>query len=495
MRKWKTGTVEAFLLLVGLWAAPVPAGAVQPVRTSAVQPVGVSADGHWPEYRGRKVLLIGDSVTQGWMELGKDFNQEAYINALAARGINVLMLWSYIGITDQTRDPRIGYDAPEIWPWARSGSGFDLNRFDPAYFDRLRALVVYAAQKGIVVLITVHDGWTKTRFAGHPFNQALGGPLSDRKQYVQLHDYKTEMPATFDPAWDRPQKHQYFLERFCDRLIQTTADQPNVLYEMFNEGEWYNPKNLRAFEVHFLSFFKARTARPLLVNADAIRGAGFRGESACDVISYHQPNWTTSTSARDAFNKFAPEFAKTPAKPFFFTEPVPEYQGGTGLFDALMRLMWGTAMSGAGFVVQNDTSFGFAPRTKMALHRGDRDVVLDLEGHCARFFNAPGIDLDGMSPQGALASGGVCLARPGKEYVVYSQNGESVTVDLSGAAGQFSGRFYNPRKGLYTPELTIAGGDRRTITKPTPTDWVLHLVSRSRHYPATSTMGTSAPAE
>ena len=119
---------------------------MQPACATA-QPVVVGPDGHWLEFNGKKALLIGDSVTQGWMELGANFNQNAYVDALASRGINVLMLWSYIGITDQVGDARIGYDAPEIWPWARAGNTFDLGSSNGVYFDRLRALVQYAASK------------------------------------------------------------------------------------------------------------------------------------------------------------------------------------------------------------------------------------------------------------------------------------------------------------------------------------------------------------
>jgi len=93
------------------------------------------------------------------------------------------MLWSFKG-TDarrQQQDKRIGYDAPELWPWAGSPEtrSFDLHRFNPAYFERLKQLVADAESRRMVVLVTVHDGWTKTSFDGHPFNCALGnGPLS-----------------------------------------------------------------------------------------------------------------------------------------------------------------------------------------------------------------------------------------------------------------------------------------------------------------------------
>ena len=88
-----------------------------------------------------------------------------------------------------------------------------------------------------ITATTLHDGWTKTKFAGHPFNIANGGPLTDKTQFVELHDYDHEMPSLFDPQWTRQQKHQFYLERFCEKLLQATAETPNVMFEIFNEGE------------------------------------------------------------------------------------------------------------------------------------------------------------------------------------------------------------------------------------------------------------------
>ena len=439
-------------------------------------PLSVSAGGHFLVWRGKKALLVGDSVTQGWFECGTNFNTNGYVDALTSRGINVLMIWSYIGITDQVGDARIGYDAPEIWPWVKNGSTFDLTQLNDAYFNRLRSLVQYANSKDIVVLITIHDGWTKTRFPGHPFNSAVGGPLTDKSQYVELSDYNNEMPVTYNPSWNRQQKNQYFMERYCDRIIQATSDLAGVIYEMFNEGEWYNQTNLGNFEAHFLNFFKARSTRITMNNGKTIGSVNFRNVANCNSISYHFPNWSSSTNATDSFNTFAPEWTGTPVKPFFFSEPVPEYQGDSSLHKALTRLMWGTVLAGSGFVVQNDCSFGWDPHTAIAAQAANRDAVYDLEGHCCRFLNASGISVGSISPQASLASTGVCMADTGKEYVVWTQT-QSFTVNLSAAGGTCICRYYNPRTGAFGSTFYVAGGQASTaFTAPDANDWVLHIV-------------------
>src|SRR3989344_6027645 len=421
-------------------------------------PIKVSADGHFLEYKGRKVLLIGDSVTQGWMELGSNFNQTDYLNTLSAKGINAVLLWAYIGVVNQVQDARIGYDAPEIWPWKKSGSLFDLSQFNQPYFDRLKSFVSSAEAKGIIVIITVHDGWTKERFSGHPFNQALGGPLAVRDDYVNLGISTNKLRQ----------------EAFAQKLISELGAYSNVMFEMFNEGDWYNQTLRNQHEQNFLQYFNSRNNLPLLTNSDHISLDSPRSDTKVDIVSYHD-NWTTSTTALTLFNSYAAEFARTPVKPFFSSETVGAYDGDTGDHDALMRVIWGTALGGAGIVVQNDASFGFDSSARISAQKSNLLKMLDIEGYATKFFNQY-IDLDGVKPNANICSTGICLAEIGQEYVVYSQSGTSFTVNLSSVSGNFTARFYNPRNGVFNQSSTVAGGATRTFNKPDGNDWVLHLV-------------------
>lgn len=463
------------------------------VLGSIVTAADWQCEGHWLRFRGKPILLIGDSITQGWMEQGTGFDQRGYVDALAKRGINVLLLWSYIGIVDQSTDDRIAYDAPELWPWIRvprsshsnnsptgqnTAGTFDLAQFDNTYFNRLVELIRYAEARDILIVIQVHDGWTKTRFDGHPFNIANGGPLTDKAQFVELHDYDHEMPLLLDLNWTRQQKHQFYLERFCVRLIKATADAPNVIFEVFNEGEWYDPHRLRAFQLHFLNFFSARTSKPLMINDDHIRGVlGFRNESKADILSHHTPRWDDLPGARVFFDHYSQQFDAVPIKPMFFSEPVPSYTGGDAVTEAaLMRLVWGTALAGASVVIQNDTSYGFDLRSAMAARSFQRDRILDLEGHAARFFRQ-NLDLTTLKPQGKLASTGVCLANAGKEYIVLAPPGKSFTVNLSAVKNvTFTVRWYNPRIGQYQNAEPVMGGlESQVFIPPFNSDAILHL--------------------
>jgi len=444
--------------------------------------VRVGSNPHWLEFRGRPILPIGDSVTQGWMEGGVNFDQRAYLDALSARGINVVLLWSYIATSAETQrdDPRIGYEAPEIWPWKGSPDEkkFDLTAFNPAYFERLCEFVQYADSRNIVVVITVQDGWPKTRFACHPFNAAMGnGPLTDRRQFVELADYNEEMPARYNPDWTWQQKNQYFQERFADHLTAELKNCSNVIFEMFNEGEWYQPAQRRLHEEHFLRFFRKRTTAPLVTNADHIRSRDFgpRQDPAVDIVSLHGKPWTGH------FARFEKEFKAEPARVVFESEPVPSFGAPDAppeevvSLDTLRAAVWERVLSGAGWVAQNDASFGWDPKSATAGLANLRDQAYDQIGHAARFFNQTGIEFWKMKPDSKLASTGICLAETGRAYVVYAPNGGQISVDLSAVAGPMNVQWIDPRTGAAAADKPVQGGAKGFFQSPGPDDWVLYL--------------------
>ena len=432
--------------------------------------------GHYLVWDGQPILPIGDSVTQGWMESGTNFNQHGYIDAISSRGINVAMIWSYIGTTaaGQQGDARIGYDSPEIQPWKGSTDtgSMDLTQLNQAYFDRLKSFVSYAESKDVLVLITVHDGGPKWRFDRHPFKDSLGnGPLTAASQYVELADYDNEMPAVYNASWNRRQKNQYFQERFADKLITELEPYSNVIYEMFNEGEWYDHSDRREHEEHFLRFFRARTDALLTSNLDHVfDGFDPHENDDVDMCSLHG-GWTGRHAA------FVAGFNKTPAKPYFQSEPVPEFDGTNLTFDTIRQSAWEQALAGAGWVAQNDTSFGWDPNAAIVSQAANRDKAYDQIGYVATFFNDKGVKFWNMAPNPALSSTGIVLADPAAEYVVYAHTGGTFTVDLSAAGGEtFEVQWYNPRTGALTSESSVTGGSNNaSFTAPNTQDWVLWL--------------------
>ena len=70
----------------------------------------------------------------------------------------------------------------------------------------------------------------------------------------------------------------------------------------------------------------------------------------------------------------------------------------------------------------------------------------------------------------------ILAANPGKEYVVYNENGNDFSIDLTTENYLFIAEWYNPRTGEIIQTEKINGGGVHHFASPsTDTDWVLHI--------------------
>ncbi len=123
-------------------------------------------------------------------------------------------------------------------PWARTGPGtakdgkprFDLERFDEAFFSRLRERVVRAGEVGIYVDVLLFDGWAlhlsppPDHIEGHPFHAGsnVNGVSAESINDLQV--------LPLDPQVEAIQR------AFITKVVDTLHDLPNVLWEVANES-------------------------------------------------------------------------------------------------------------------------------------------------------------------------------------------------------------------------------------------------------------------
>ncbi|PYQ19820.1 MAG: hypothetical protein DMF79_11740, partial [Acidobacteria bacterium] len=114
-------------------------------------------------FRGRPAVLVGSTEHYGAV-LNPDFEWRRYLDTIGADGLDLVRIFSGayfeksgdFGIRDNTLAPAPGR---ALVPWARSttpgarggGNLWDLDRWDPAYFERLRGFVEEASRRSIVV--------------------------------------------------------------------------------------------------------------------------------------------------------------------------------------------------------------------------------------------------------------------------------------------------------------------------------------------------------
>ena len=181
MKPFALGVGFVLFSLAGVRAAP----ATGPLRVSSTNPR------YFADPTGKIVFLTG-SHTWGNLQDYRYSDQpsppemdfDAYLDVLKRHHHNFFRLWAWESAMNAgAKQSTISYDPV---PYERSGPGvaldgkpkFDLSRFNPPYFDRLRARVEVAGKKGIYISVMLFNGFSiegkgnvgGDPWRGHPFN-------------------------------------------------------------------------------------------------------------------------------------------------------------------------------------------------------------------------------------------------------------------------------------------------------------------------------------
>ena len=220
-----------------------PSSARGPLVVSSVNPryFTVAADGR------RAVYLTGSHIWNNLHDgmgpgaacppISEQLDYSAYLDFLEEHGHNFIRLWRW----EQVRSQAAGggfHLCMTPQPWARTGPGqakdgkprFDLDRFDEAFFDRLRDRVVAAGGRGIYVAVMLFEGWAlhlspaPDHVEGHPFHAANN---VNRVEIDSIVDYQV---LPLDP------RVQALQEAYVRKVVDTLHDLPNLLWEVANES-------------------------------------------------------------------------------------------------------------------------------------------------------------------------------------------------------------------------------------------------------------------
>jgi hypothetical protein len=462
------------------------------IGPAAGNELSVSPGGHNFVYRGKTVMLVGDSGTQCVMQnLNIDYRR--WVSDCATRGMTAVHIWSFVAPRQRQDgsiiEKRYGYVYPGATPWKRRPGGpmavdqlsrWDLTEFDegddPAknYWPRLRDLAASARDKGMALGITVFFGWPKhaernqNDWAFHPFHFANGGHLADNNAVQILDSPDREiLDEPWSDQWPRAKKTQWIWERFADKMIRDLRPYGNVFYVFMDEHS-YSEGNCGD---HFLKFFKKRGA--LYVDWS-------RRRVAVDAVYVE----TTTSTDRNAVAVRGLD--AEPARPLLLLEGPPYTPGDPDV----RRSMWTFAAGGGHFILHDDQNMDPTITGIMAYDPKIPSTQRSLEtydwlGNLSRFFNEKVRDLDALSPHNELVSGGsagYCLANPGAEYAVYLKQGGAIRLDLTAQKGKrFEVEWYDPRSGKSRPAAAVNGGQLVSLNPPEQAkeDWVVHVAGQS----------------
>jgi hypothetical protein len=393
---------------------------------------------YFADKTGKVVYLTGAHTWTNLVDAGKGypppkFDYESYLFWLKDHNHNFIRLWTWEMLTWHSGR----YNPDNVitlypHPYARTGPGkatdslpkFDLSKYDPEYFSRLRSRVESAGKLGIYVSIMLFEGWSMQfstdGWSNHYFNPLnnINGIDGDTNKDGKGLDIYTLADTTITGLQERYVKH----------VIDVVNDLDNVLYEISNE----NHPPSTGWQYHMIRFIKDYEKQKPKQHPV---GMTFQYRGGSNDTLYASPaDWISPNNFVDgvAVNENPP--AADGRKVILYDT---DHLGGIW---GTQSWVWKTLCRGMNplFMDTYDETFIPDPPDK------DWEPVRKSLGFTKSY--ADRMDLRLSVPANDLSSTGYCIANPGKEYLIYQEKSDSAfTVNL--IKGKYRFEWFNPTDG------------------------------------------------
>jgi len=439
---------------------------------------------HNPRYfadgTGKAIYLTGSHM--GW-ELQDDawgrehvFDYPAFLAFLVEHNHNLIRMW----VVEHTRWDISNPKAVAFpMPWRRTGPGkaldghpkFDLKRFDPGYFDRLRSRIIAAGEQGIYVVVMLFQGFSvhkrpgRNPWFGHPFNECnningIDGDVNGDGDGREVHTLANRKVTDLQEGYVR-------------KVIDTINDLDNVLYEVANEAGNYSTE----WQYDMIRLIKKYEATKPKQHPVGMTVQIPGGHNNNEVLLNSPADWV-SPNAESGYRDNPPA---ADGRKVILSDT--DHLWGVG--GNSREWVWKSFCRGLNPIYMDSYTDQETKQLDKIVNRefDPRWESIRLAMGYARKL-ASTINLRAMVPRNELASTGYCLADVGKEYLIYLPEGGSVTVDLRDVVGPVSVQWFNAKSGKSKTAEGTRGGAKRTLASPfRSSDAVLHLKALLGSYP------------
>jgi hypothetical protein len=455
------------LLYVGFAGCRPAMGAEKPLCLHPDNP-------HYFLFRGKPAVLLTSGEHYGAV-LNRDFDYVPYLNELQARKFNLTRTSSgayrevpnSFNIVENTQAPAPGR---YLCPWARSetpgagdgGNKFDLAKWDPDYFARLKDFVAQAGRRGVVVELSLFTAiYDDALWKVNPMNALNNVQGAGTVGRLEIYTLKDKALAAVQEAMVR-------------KIAAELKDLDNVYYEICNEPYFAGATSawndgivavLRDTEKSFparhliaqnisngstkidrpnpdVSIFNFHYSTPpdsvalnaKLGKAVADDETGFRGTAD---LPYRTEGWDFMLAGGSAYSNL--DYSFTCKRPDG-TAKVTTSPGGGGPALRKQLQILKEFMDGLDFV---------AMRPDNGVIKGGRIV-------------AP---LSGNPPEAKVTAR--ALVEPGKTYAIYVRGGTQAALEVEMPAGKYRAEWVNTKTGTVdkTEDFEHTGGTR-TLASP-----------------------------
>lgn len=407
---------------------------------------------YFQDARGRPVVLVGDYTWGAFSDLNYDWVR--FLDSLRARGLNTARVWLWWGCEEITTDP---IPARHIEPYLRTGPGtandgrpkYDLTRFNPAFFDRLRAFCSAAEQRGIQLQLIAMDAWMLKHaelWKLHAFQRDnnVNGVDGDPRRTGVGTDGARGFCSLGNP---RAMEFQKALVR---KIVETTNGFGNVRYEIANENYYSAEWELALCDfIHEIE--KSMPRRHLVMRRDLPLHS--------DVVQ----RWEPALVRRGMLAR------RGLRQPLIFDTDWTI----NGNDDEVRAAMWTALVSGGHFAYMDDS---LEYRLGKPLKDGRAQLHRQID-HAAAFMKR--IRPWEMTPDDRLVTAGDGYAMASKtQLAAYLPHGGAVTLNLSGMHGPLRAAWFDPRTGMSMSFGTFDATGSMEFRSPSQgeaEDWVLVL--------------------
>jgi hypothetical protein len=498
------GGLSAVLQLPrSLWGAEPSTPTAAEILTGGLPPSGTPFSIH-PEnskyflFRGKPRVLIAATEHYGSI-INRRFDFARYLADAADKKQTVTRTFLLYRELQSTRNPNspLKAESPDfVSPYPRTGPGkamdgelkYDLDKWNPEYFDRLHHFLSTASDLGIVAELTVFS---------NTYGDSIWAlnPLRDRNnlQGVGKCDW-SDYNSRRDPI---------LVERqiaYARKMVQETSAYDNIYYEICNEPGGGRQGHATADEVdawqakmagvirdelrqlHRRHLVFGQRAFSYTPHFDQKFDAAF-ADSMLDAVNVHPlPNLVYQGRTYQLGNFMAEELQLAEFRDFFlatYPERKPTvsdednaaslYRDETGWTihrkRAWMAVLCGSHYDYIDFSIQAGAEAG-TEESRRCIRSWMKNLSEFI--HSFDFVHAKPLPGWIETSPGPLVV--ATLAKPGVDYIAYLADGREVsdpaagrpiagTISLGLPAGTYTVRFFSPRSGAYSPGVRVAGGD------------------------------------
>ena len=453
-------------------------------------------------FRGKPLVLITATEHYGSV-MNRPFEIEKYLDDAATHKITLTRTFLLFRELQSARNPSSPCkpESPDyIAPFPRTGPGkaldgepiYDLDQWNPEYFDRLHRFLDAASRRGIVVELTIFSNtYAEQIWALNPF----------RAENNKQHTGKVEWPEYLSLKDAELVRRQ---SAYARKIIDETSEFDNLYYEICNEpgggvqghipsadvdawqaemGRVVRDELRRVNRPHLISGqqaftyspkfrfpFDATYAQPLfdIVNVHPLPDTEFAGKlyQLGNFMSKELMLAQTALFCRDVYSQ---------KKPTVLDEDntASMYRDTTG-WTIHRKRAWTALLSGAHYdYIDFSITVGSEAGTPMS-RKHIRSWMQNLSEFMSSLdyvHSAPATDWVQGLPAHAVASG---LSVTGRDYIVYLADDREVTdptagepisglVTLSLPPGTFDVSVYSPAAGKYSPAIAVESGARLAL--------------------------------